>query len=496
MLTRREFLNHGAKLGAIVGTGMGVGACRESTPESAVVLNDRQSRLNPTRVARIALPRSLEDVQQILHTAEKEGTCISVAGGRHAMGGQQFAEDSVHLDTTQFNRVLDLDTEHGLVTVQGGIQWPELIDHLHRAQEGADVVWSIRQKQTGVDRVSIAGTVSANAHGRGLTYPPFVGDVESLVVVGADAEPVRCSRGENRELFSVVVGGYGLFGVIAEVTLRLVPRFPVQRVVEIIQIHDLPGKIARRIEEGYLFGDCQFSMDFRPSDTPHGGVFSCYLPVEKRPTAATQSKLSAEDWDQLIYLAHTDKPAGFAAYSSFYEQTDGQLYWSDTHQMSNNFDGYHEVLDRRTRADVDGSEMITEAYVRRDDLVDFLTLAKTTVQEHAIDLIYGTIRFIEEDDVSFLAWAKESTVCVLCNVHVDHSEAGIAKAKADTRRLIDCVVQFGGRYFLTYHHWSTREQLLGCYPQFVDFLKLKRKYDPQRRFESEWHRFYSDMFGV
>jgi len=34
----------------------------------------------------------------------------------------------------------------------------------------------------------------------------------------------------------------------------------------------------------------------------------------------------------------------------------------------------------------------------------------------------------------------------------------------------------------------------GC-PQFVDFLRLKKKYDPQERFQSEWYRHYKKMFA-
>ena len=354
---------------------------------------------------------------------------------------------------------------------------------------------SIRQKQTGVDRVSLGGSLSANAHGRGLSVPPIAGDVESLLLVGADGEPRRCSRAENPELFALAIGGYGLFGVIAEVTLRLTPRTPVERVVEEIAVRELPDRIAQRIAEGFLFGDCQYSMDFRPSEAHHHGVFSCYRPVSEPPPPESQLKLSPEAWNELIYLAHTDKAKGFAAYTAHYARTNGQRYWSDTHQMSNNFDGYHEVLDKRLGVAVEGSEMITEVYVKRADLVEFLALAKQTVQAHGIDLIYGTIRFIERDDTSFLAWARESSVCVLCNVHVAHSPAGIAKASADTRRLIDCALRFGGRYFLTYHHWSTRAQLEAAYPRFAEFLRLKRKYDSELRFESEWHRFYSKMFA-
>ena len=35
---------------------------------------------------------------------------------------------------------------------------------------------------------------------------------------------------------------------------------------------------------------------------------------------------------------------------------------------------------------------------------------------------------------------------------------------------------------------ATRAQLLRCYPQLPEFLRLKRHYDPNERFQSEWYR--------
>ncbi len=65
-----------------------------------------------------------------------------------------------------------------------------------------------------------AGVLSAsNVHGRGLSLRPLIQDVEAFVLVKADATVVNCSRQENADLFALAIGGYGLFGVIAEVTL-------------------------------------------------------------------------------------------------------------------------------------------------------------------------------------------------------------------------------------------------------------------------------------
>jgi FAD/FMN-containing dehydrogenase len=93
---------------------------------------------------------------------------LSVAGGRHAMGGQQFGADTVRVDIRELNRVLRLDRQRGILEAEPGIEWPELIDGYLALQKGDRPPWGIAQKQTGADRLTIAGTIAANAHGRGL----------------------------------------------------------------------------------------------------------------------------------------------------------------------------------------------------------------------------------------------------------------------------------------------------------------------------------------
>ena len=56
--------------------------------------------------------------------------------------------------------------------------------------------------------------------------------------------------------------------------------------------------------------------------------------------------------------------------------------------------------------------------------------------------------------------------------------------------LIDRARERGGSYFLTYHRWARKEQVEDCYPQFRDFLRLKRQYDPTSVFESDWYRHH------
>lgn len=456
-----------------------------------VDVNDVQSQCNATRVHRVARPRSVDDLAAFLHGAAKDDRAVCVAGGRHAMGGQQFAADGLLIDSTTLNRVVSLDATKGTVTAEAGIQWPELIQWLHREQAGRDTVWSVREKQTGVDLVTLGGSLASNIHGRGLRHPPMVGDIESFSLIDADGRCHTCSRRENPELFSLAIGGYGLFGVVTQVTLRLVPRTKIQRVVDVIAVKDLISRIDDRIADGFLYGDCQYSTDLMVEAPAHAGVFACYKPVPgDTPIPDKQKVLQESDWADLYRLARTDKKRAFERYSQYYRSTDGQVYWSDTHQLAGNFEGY-----RRAVEPGQGTEVITEVYVRPENFLPMMAQMRQDFIDHKVDMTYGTIRFIEKDAETFLPWAKEKSVCTVCNLHVTHTEAGMRRAAAEFRRIIDRVIEFGGRYFLTYHRFATREQVETCYPQFVDFLKLKKKYDPRERFQSEWYRHYRLMFA-
>jgi FAD/FMN-containing dehydrogenase len=102
---------------------------------------------------------------------------------------------------------------------------------------------------------------------------------------------------------------------------------------------------------------------------------------------------------------------------------------------------------------------------------------------------------IERDDESFLAWARDDFACTIFNLHVEHTPWGIAHAAAAFQRLIDLAIRYSGSYYLTYHRFATRDQVEACHPRFAEFLQLKRQYDPEERFQSDWYRHYRAMFA-
>lgn len=462
----------------------------------AIWVNDTHSGLNRTAVSRVFEPRTVEDVVRIVQRSRSEGRPLAVAGGRHAMGGQQFLSGGTLLDMRRLNRVRSFDEERGLFQVEAGIQWPDVIRGYLKRPGGMPSPWGIRQKQTGADRLTIGGAVAANIHGRGLTAPPFIGDLESLEIVTADGEVVTCSREQRPELFRHVVGGYGLFGVVTAAKLRLTSRQQVERVVELREIDGLIDRLRERIAAGALYGDFQFATDPANANFLRAGILSSYLPTgDVRPIPARQRRLSQSDWNRLIELAHRDKTRAFEEFSDFYLATSGQRYWSDTHQLNLYLESYHAALDQTLGCSTQGGEMITELYVPRNRLSGFMDDVRRDFLRHPADVIYGTIRLIEPDTESALPWAREQYACVIFNLHVDHQAAAIADAACAFIRLIDHAIAHQGSYFLTYHRFARPDQLLTCHPRLREWLDKKHQMDPNRLFQSDWYQHLLGLTG-
>lgn len=448
--------------------------------------NDMHSALNPTEHARVLAPTSSAQIAECLRQARACGQRVAIAGARHAMGGQQFLTGGWLLDLSDFNGVLDFDPIRGWVRVAAGTRWPQLQAFLRarRAPDGSG--WAIRQKQTGADELSLGGAVAANIHGRGLDFAPLVEDIERLTLLTPSGDELVLDRQQNATLFALVVGGYGLFGVVTDLTLRLVPRLCLQRRVQLLRRAELAAAFTAARAAGANYGDFQFAIDPNSGDFLDLGVFACYYAVDQPlPNASPSHELSSGDWRELLLLAHVDKSAAFARYSAFYLASDAQHYASDDHQFGVYVDGYHAEINARLGHE--GSEVITELYVPLGSLDAFLGNVAETARHDTIDLIYGTVRLIRRDHETVLSWARDDFACVVLNVHVAHHDTAQAKAARDFRRLIDLALSYRGSYYLTYHRHADARQMRAAYPRLAEFMAAKRDFDPEELLSSDWY---------
>jgi FAD/FMN-containing dehydrogenase len=442
----------------------------------------------------VVRPGSVAEIKAFIKDCRKHGRQISVSGSRHATGGQQFAAHSILLDVRGMNRVVDLDDKSGLLQVESGIEWPDLI-HGYLSAQGNSAVWGIRQKQGGGDHMTLCGALSANAHGHCLGSPPIVSDVEWIELVNADGELQKCSRKENSEQFGLAIGGYGLFGVITGVGLRLVPRRKVRRQVETRTLAELVELLEKRTASGAAFGYFQYSIDGTSPDFLRNGVLTTYEPAAPETALGKESTdLDEEALTSLLELAHREPKRAYNHYAQYELSLDGNVEWSDVHQLSTYPQGYHKKIEKKLGTAFEGADLILEVYVPRHELISFFEEARHLLLMSEIPLIYGTVRFIEQDKDSFLAWAKKRYACVIFTLHCTSDAHALHKTGGVCRQLIRGATKRSGSFYLTYNRFAARDELDSAYPQFAEFLALKKKYDPTELFQSDWYRHYKALY--
>ena len=176
------------------------------------------SRLNSTLVHEVIRPTTEEQIRDAIQEAAAKGLKVAIAGKRHSMGGQTLYPDAIALDMLAFNRIVSLNDASKNTTVQSGATWSD-IQRFFNPRGLA--VFSMQ----GPNVFTVGGSMSVNAHGWDMRHGPVASSIDWFRILLADGSIRRCSREENEELFHLVLGGYGFFGVILDVGLRVTQNF-------------------------------------------------------------------------------------------------------------------------------------------------------------------------------------------------------------------------------------------------------------------------------
>ncbi|MEM6562713.1 MAG: FAD-binding oxidoreductase, partial [Planctomycetota bacterium] len=381
-ISRREALIGGAALALAGCVGNGPDADRDAAGDG-VFVNDVHARLSRTRVREVVEPTTPKALAKAIATSDGASIC----GGRYCSGGQPFLRDGRLIDMRHLDRVLNVDAERGLITAEAGIRWPKLM----AAIEKHAPKWAIQQKQSGADEVSLGGTLSVNAHGRCLAAAPIVQDVEAIDLLDRAGNVVRCTRTNNPERFRRVIGGYGLFGAMTSVTLRLVPKRPLVMRVQVATATNAVGLMDEAAGRGATHGDFQYNVDADSPGFMREGLVVTYEPTDARPNR--KSADVAASFTQLAVAAHLDKSAAWAGYRRQMLGQDGAVDWNGAWQAATYVAGYHQHVDAATDAPA-GSEVLSEVFVPRERLAEFLAAMGEVIRRFDADIIYGNVRLI------------------------------------------------------------------------------------------------------
>jgi FAD/FMN-containing dehydrogenase len=131
------------------------------------------------------------------------------------MGGQSLLRDGWLLDMQPL-RGVELDRANRVMRVGAGATWRDVIPVLNAAGFAPTVMQSNHD-------FTVGGSLSVNCHGWHTNSEPVAGTVLSLRLLTADGDVVACGPQDNPELFRLALGGYGMFGVILEADIAVVP---------------------------------------------------------------------------------------------------------------------------------------------------------------------------------------------------------------------------------------------------------------------------------
>jgi len=171
-----------------------------------------------------------EELTDIVGTAAVDGRTVRVRGSGHSFS-EAVLTDGVLVDIDRMDRVLDVDTESGLVRVEAGITLREL--NLRLDEQGLAL-----PNLGDIDRQTIAGAIATGTHGTGARLPNISAQVQAVELVTPEGTTVEIDEGDDLLAARVNLGA---LGAIATVTLQAVPAFVLHRTDEVLPIDDVLG---------------------------------------------------------------------------------------------------------------------------------------------------------------------------------------------------------------------------------------------------------------
>ncbi|HEU5087626.1 MAG TPA: D-arabinono-1,4-lactone oxidase [Roseiflexaceae bacterium] len=167
--------------------------------------------------ALIAQPASRDELVQLVRSAQAAGHTLRVVGAGHSFT-PLCATGGVLVSLDRMQGLIEADPATHTACIQAGTRIFQLGPMLRAHDLGL-------ANQGDIDRQALAGAVSTGTHGTGLAYGSFSTTVREARLVLASGEIVTCSEAHEPELFKAAQLGLGALGMLADLTLQLVPAY-------------------------------------------------------------------------------------------------------------------------------------------------------------------------------------------------------------------------------------------------------------------------------
>ena len=458
-------------------------------------INDA-SCLSRTAITGLIAVRSEADVKAALAYAVARGLKVSAAGLKHSMGGQAFAPGNLVLDMRGLNTVR-LDPAAATVTVGSGATW-------HAIQNAIHPRFAVKAMQS-TDIFTVGGSIAVNAHGMDHRAGAVMGSLKSLRVMRADGSVVTASRDENPELFRHVVGGYGLFGIVLEATLEVVPNDVYRSERQVIATKDFAATFAR-LEADPAVGLTYTHLSTAPKDLLDTALVYSYrrVPGDQALVRAPLSEVASTKLRRLT-INLSKRSDLFKSLKWWSEKnvehrlesctiTRAQAQGSGEACLVSRNDPMHDSVAYLYNALPRETDILHEYFVPRAALLPFLGEMKALFKARQANLLNASIRAVDGED-NALSYAPDKAFSVVLFLNQPTDPAGNEAMRVLTSDLIDLTHKHGGRFFLPYQLHYSPAQLAASYPEIGAFFAAKRRFDPGERFVNTWYLRYAPAFA-
>nr|WP_217499057.1 D-arabinono-1,4-lactone oxidase [Leifsonia sp. C5G2] len=420
-------------------------------------------RTEAVRPQRVERPASAEAVQRAVQAAASKGMRIKAVGAGHSFTGIAVAP-GIQLDLEDVSGLLDVDLERGRVTLAAGT-------HLHQLPRLLRPHGLALENMGDIDRQTIAGATSTGTHGTGGSFGGLATQIVGLTLVTGTGEQLHIDETENAELLPAARLGLGALGVIVDVTLQCVPAYLLQAVERPEPLQDaLDGYLERSAREDhfefYWFPHTETALTKTNTRLP--------LTAGRKPLSRTgrwvDDELLANGVYRGVCALGTVAPAVIPPFSRLAQRMTGNRDFTDVSPAV-------FVTNRTVRF----TEQ--EYALPREAVPAALAEVKALIERRGWRISFPIeVRSAAADDIWLsTAYGRESGYIAVHRYYREDQREYFSAVE-------EIMVAHEGRPHWGKLHTRDAEHLRALYPRFDEFLAVRDRLDPERRFENAYLR--------
>lgn len=405
----------------------------------------------------ILKPQNIEELRGVVSTHEK----IRVAGASHSFT-PLVATDATLISLDHIAGVECVDQKNCTGTVLSGTRLYNLDQFLQPLNQSL-------MQQGDIDQQSLAGAVSTGTHGTGADLYCISGYVEHFELLTASGEILQCSRTENADIFEAGRVSLGSFGILTKITMQNKPRYKLKEHVELCDLQEMMAKIHQWKHEHRHIESFIFSH--------HGKIMLKTLEVTEDDIQPRKESWPSED--SLLTMC-SELTKAFPSSNPYLQKLLGVFVKPTTF-----VDWSSRIFPtpRNTRF----NEM--EYQIPVDKGLECLQEVLSVMRKSQVQTFFPLeFRFVKGDDIWLSPFYQQDSISI--SVHQYYKQDPYPLF-----RLIEPVLRkYRGRPHWGKMHSLTHAELKLLYPKWDDFMRLRERLDPGKKFLNPYLNtlFYGD----